>query len=63
MDDIKLYIKSEQDIDSLIPPGSTAMTLECYSVSTTVAKCERTVSTDEVSLPDGNIADIKDSYI
>lgn len=46
-----------------LPPGSTAMTLECYSVSTTVAKCERTVSTDEVSLPDGNIADIKDSYI
>ncbi|TWW78234.1 hypothetical protein D4764_11G0003550 [Takifugu flavidus] len=67
MDDIKLYAKNERDIDSLI--HLTRIYSKDIWMSFGLDKYERMISrrgkvitTDGVELPEGNIADLQDSY-
>uniref|UniRef100_A0A096LTJ7 Reverse transcriptase domain-containing protein n=1 Tax=Poecilia formosa TaxID=48698 RepID=A0A096LTJ7_POEFO len=67
MDDIKLYAKSERDIDSLI--HTTRIYSTDIGMSFGLEKCGRMVTkrgkvihTEGVSLPERTIADIEDSY-
>uniref|UniRef100_A0A3B5PPD0 Reverse transcriptase domain-containing protein n=1 Tax=Xiphophorus maculatus TaxID=8083 RepID=A0A3B5PPD0_XIPMA len=67
MDDIKLYAKSERDIDSLI--HTTRIYSTDIGMSFGLEKCGRLITkrgkvirTEGVSLPEGTIADIEDSY-
>ncbi|KAJ0069080.1 hypothetical protein NL108_017350 [Boleophthalmus pectinirostris] len=67
MDDIKLYAKSERDIDSLI--HTTRIYSTDIGMSFGLEKCSRMVTkrgkvehTEGVSLPEGTIADVEDSY-
>ncbi|XP_055368950.1 uncharacterized protein LOC129604859 [Betta splendens] len=67
MDDIKLYAKSERDIDSLI--HTTSIYSSDIGMSFGLEKCGRMVTkrgkvihTEGVSLPEGTIADIEDNY-
>lgn len=67
MDDIKLYAKSERDIDSLI--HATRIYSTVIGMSFGLEKCGRMVTKkgnivhkEELSLPEGTRADIKDSY-
>ncbi|XP_055359272.1 5,10-methenyltetrahydrofolate synthetase (5-formyltetrahydrofolate cyclo-ligase) isoform X2 [Betta splendens] len=67
MDDIKLYAKSKRDIDSLI--DTTRIYSSDIGMSFGLEKCGRMVTkrgkvihTEGVSLPEGTIADIEDSY-
>lgn len=56
MDGIKLYAKHERDIDSLIYSSNTVMSFGLEKCSSQV------VRTEGIELPDGNTADIEDSY-
>ena len=67
MDDIKLYARSEQEIDSLI--HTTRIYSDDIGMSFGLDKCGRMVSkrgkmirTEGIDLPEGNIGDIQDSY-
>ena len=67
MDDIKLYAKNERDIDSLI--HTTRIYSTDIGMSFGLEKCGRMVTkrgkvvrTEGVSLPEGTIADIEESY-
>ena len=67
MDDIKLYAKNEQDIDSLI--HLTRVFSSDIGMKFGLAKCERLIvnrckvkSTCGISLPEGQIDDIDESY-
>ena len=67
MDDIKLYAKSERDIDSLI--HLTRIFSSDIGMSFGLDKCGRLVvnrgkvkTTQGIQLPEGHIADIEDSY-
>uniref|UniRef100_A0A3B3HW39 Reverse transcriptase domain-containing protein n=1 Tax=Oryzias latipes TaxID=8090 RepID=A0A3B3HW39_ORYLA len=67
MDDIKLYAKSERDIDSLIHTTriystDIGMSFGLEKCSRMVTKRGKVVHTEAVSLPEGTIADIEDSY-
>ena len=67
MDDIKLYTKNECDIDSLI--HLTRIYSNGIRMSFRLSKCGqmvswrgRTIRTEGVELPEGNIVDVQDSY-
>ena len=67
MDDIKLYAKNEQDIDSLI--HLTQVFSSDIGMTFGLAKCGRLIvnrgkvkSTSRISLPEGQIDDINKSY-
>ncbi|KAI3374267.1 hypothetical protein L3Q82_006114 [Scortum barcoo] len=67
MDDIKLYAKSERDIDSLIRTtriysNDIGMTFRLDKCGRMVTKRGGAVRTEGDRLSDGNIADIEDSY-
>lgn len=67
MDDIKLYAKSERDIDSLIHTTriystDIGMSFGLEKCSRMVTKRGKVVHTEGVSLPEGTIADVEDSY-
>uniref|UniRef100_A0A669EZW7 Reverse transcriptase domain-containing protein n=1 Tax=Oreochromis niloticus TaxID=8128 RepID=A0A669EZW7_ORENI len=67
MDDIKLYAKSERDIDSLIHTtrlysNDIGMSFGLEKCSRMVTKRGKVVRTEGIELPEGNIADIEDSY-
>uniref|UniRef100_A0A8C7X1T6 methylcrotonoyl-CoA carboxylase n=1 Tax=Oryzias sinensis TaxID=183150 RepID=A0A8C7X1T6_9TELE len=67
MDDIKLHAKSEPDIDSLIHTTriystDIGMSFGLEKCSRMVTKRGKVVHTGGVSLPEGTIADIEDSY-
>ncbi|XP_039892266.1 uncharacterized protein LOC120736309 [Simochromis diagramma] len=67
MDDIKLYAKSEQDIDSLIHTtriykNDNGMSFGLEECSQMVTKRGKVVGTKGIKLPKSNIADTEDSY-
>ena len=64
MDDIKLYAKNEQEIDSLIHltrvfSGDIGMSFSLCKCGRLVTKRGKVVRTNGVALPDGHIADIE----
>lgn len=67
MDDSKLCAKSEQDIDSLIHStriysNHIGMPYRPEKCSWMATKRGKTVRTEGIVLPEGNIADIEGSY-
>ncbi|KAL4008504.1 hypothetical protein ACER0C_002356 [Sarotherodon galilaeus] len=67
MDDIKLYAKSERDMDSLIHTtrlysNDIGMSFGLEKCSRMVTKKGKVVRTEGIELLEGNIADIEDSY-
>ena len=67
MDDIKLYVKSERDIDLLIYiirlySNDIGMSFRLEKCSLMVIKRGKVVRIEGIELLEGNIVDIEDSY-
>ncbi len=67
MDDIKLYARNEQDIDSLIHitriyGNDIGMSCGLERCGQMVSKRGKMVRTEGAELPDGSTGDVQDSY-